>query len=162
MLRIIHKILFKRHIFQFCLMLEKSQGVILYANLDTILLYQADWNFRKFVYESVNPKNVIEGQLWLGLLVQMVYDHCVRLMWETTVNLRNATSSSFVGFPTSCFFDTDRSKVFPLRTFPVRFEREPPTGNPQNIARTWNTRKKENTFYQATDQCSSLHSSQQN
>ena len=39
MLRIIHKILFKKHIFQFYLMSEKFQGVILYAKLDTILVF---------------------------------------------------------------------------------------------------------------------------
>ena len=39
MLRIIHKILFERHIFQIYLMLEELQGVILYANLDIIFVF---------------------------------------------------------------------------------------------------------------------------
>ena len=39
MLRIIHKILFKRNILQFYLMLDQLQGVILYENLDIILVF---------------------------------------------------------------------------------------------------------------------------
>ena len=39
MLRITPKILFETHIFQIYLMLEKLQGVILYANLDMILFF---------------------------------------------------------------------------------------------------------------------------
>ena len=46
MLRIIQKILFKRHIFQFYLMLEKLQGVILYKNLDIILVF---WILKPFI-----------------------------------------------------------------------------------------------------------------
>ena len=39
MLRIIHKILFQRNILQFYLMLDQLQGVILYENLDIILVF---------------------------------------------------------------------------------------------------------------------------
>ena len=50
MLRIIHKILFKGHIFQFYLMLEKFQGVILYGNSDTILDF---WILKPFIYSYI-------------------------------------------------------------------------------------------------------------
>ena len=50
MLRIIHKVLLERHIFQFDLILEKLQGVILYANLDTILIL---WTLKPFIQSYI-------------------------------------------------------------------------------------------------------------
>ena len=50
MLHIIHKILVKRYIFKFYLMLEKMQGVILYANLDTILVL---WILKPFIHSFI-------------------------------------------------------------------------------------------------------------
>ena len=47
MLRITHKILSKRHIFQFYLMLEKLQGVVFYENLDIILVF---WILKPFIH----------------------------------------------------------------------------------------------------------------
>ena len=46
MLRIIHNILFERHIFQFYLMLEKLQDVILYLNKWRIV-----WIFKHSIFK---------------------------------------------------------------------------------------------------------------
>ena len=76
MLRIIQKISFKRHIFQFYLMLEKLQGVILYANLDTMMVfgilkpfihsYIIKYKFKKYcVFHKLLKKLFFNAALYL-------------------------------------------------------------------------------------------------